>query len=184
VLAIGEVEEDQEYALLISTCAGTWRYLIGDTIRFTDKERGEILITGRTKHFLSIAGEQLSVENMNDAVKALEKDLGIHIREFTVAALPHGNYFAHQWYIGAENALDAQVIQAHLDQALKGLNKNYRRARERALKEVWIELVNPALFYQWQAQYSRLGDQQKIPRVMAKAQFESWEAFVQAQLAR
>jgi hypothetical protein len=184
VLTIGEVEEDQEYALLISTCAGAWRYLIGDTVRFTSKERSEILITGRTKHFLSVAGEQLSVENMNDAVELLEKELGVTIREFTVAALPLDNYFAHRWYIGSENNLDPTTVKEHLDNFLKSLNKNYRRARERALKEVWIELVNPELFYQWQAKYSRLGNQQKIPRVMSKEQFEGWEAFVQENHAK
>ncbi|MFM9616249.1 GH3 auxin-responsive promoter family protein, partial [Streptomyces niveiscabiei] len=65
VLMIHEIEEGKDYALLISTTAGIWRYLIGDTIRFVDKERAEIIITGRTKHFLSLVGEHLSVDNMN-----------------------------------------------------------------------------------------------------------------------
>ena len=65
VLMIHEVEENKNYAILISTNAGTWRYLIGDTIKFVDIEKNEIIITGRTKHFLSLVGEHLSVDNMN-----------------------------------------------------------------------------------------------------------------------
>ena len=66
------MEEGKEYALLLSTSAGAWRYLIGDTIRFVDKERCEIVITGRTKHFLSLVGEHLSVDNMNKAIQTGE----------------------------------------------------------------------------------------------------------------
>src|SRR2546428_14021952 len=66
-LAINQVEEGKEYALLMSTCAGAWRYLIGDVIKFTSVENAEIVITGRTKHFLSLCGEHLSVDNMNKA---------------------------------------------------------------------------------------------------------------------
>src|ERR1700733_15327954 len=71
---IHEVEEGRDYAILLSTSAGAWRYLIGDTIRFLDKERGEIIITGRTKHFLSLVGEHLSVDNMNQAIKVVSEE--------------------------------------------------------------------------------------------------------------
>ena len=88
-LTIDEVEENKEYALLLSTCAGAWRYLIGDTIKFTSKAHSEIVITGRTKHFLSICGEHLSVENMSRAVKMLCDELNVEIREFTVTGIKH-----------------------------------------------------------------------------------------------
>jgi hypothetical protein len=71
-LLINEVEEDKDYAILMSTSAGAWRYLIGDTIKFVNKERSEIIITGRTKHFLSLVGEHLSVDNMNRAIQCLD----------------------------------------------------------------------------------------------------------------
>ncbi|MBC7587043.1 MAG: GH3 auxin-responsive promoter family protein, partial [Chitinophagaceae bacterium] len=94
-LMIHEVEEGKEYALLISTTAGTWRYLIGDTLRFIDKERCEIIITGRTKHYLSLVGEHLSVENMNKAIQLVSDEMNISIPEFTVAGEPYQNFFAH-----------------------------------------------------------------------------------------
>ena len=83
VLMVQDVEEDKEYAILLSTNAGAWRYLIGDTIRFIDKKKNEIRITGRTKHFLSLVGEHLSVDNMNQAVEQVSRELeyqytGIH----------------------------------------------------------------------------------------------------------
>src|SRR5688500_9744781 len=81
-LMIHEVEEGKDYALLISTTAGAWRYLIGDTIRFVDKESCEVIITGRTKHFLSLVGEHLSVDNMNKAVQTVSEDMNIDIPEF------------------------------------------------------------------------------------------------------
>src|SRR5690606_20231362 len=97
-LLIDEVEEGKEYAILLSTCAGAWRYLIGDVIRFTSVEESEIVITGRTKHFLSLCGEHLSVDNMTRAIGMVADELNISVREFTVAGIPHDSLFAHQWY--------------------------------------------------------------------------------------
>ena len=74
-----EVEEGKDYALLLSTSAGTWRYLLGDTVRFVNKEKAEIIITGRTKHFLSLVGEHLSVDNMNHAISHVASEMNISI---------------------------------------------------------------------------------------------------------
>src|SRR5215210_3652970 len=103
VLMLHEVEEGKDYALLLSTSAGTWRYLIGDTVRFVDKERAEIIITGRTKHFLSLVGEHLSVDNMNRAVQQVSQEMNIFIPEFTVAGVPDGSFFAHRWYVACDD---------------------------------------------------------------------------------
>lgn len=92
LLLVDEVEEGKEYALLMSTNSGAWRYLIGDTIRFVDKKRSEIVITGRTKHFLSLVGEHLSVDNMNKAIEMVSNELNICIPEFTVVGLPYENF--------------------------------------------------------------------------------------------
>jgi hypothetical protein len=178
ILSIADVEEEQEYALLVSTCSGAWRYMIGDTVRFTDKARSEILITGRIKHFLSVTGEQLSVENMNEGVAQVEKELGITIREFSVSAIPYEQYFAHRWYIGTDDTLDSDAVRDKLDGTLKSLNKNYRRARERGLKQVYIELLSPSVFYRWQESNNKLGGQTKTPRVMTKDQLANWEEFI------
>ncbi len=92
---IQDVEAGKEYALLMSTNAGAWRYLIGDTIRFVDKERNEVVITGRTKHFLSLVGEHLSVENMNKAIEVVSNEMNITIPEYTVAGFPHQKVSSH-----------------------------------------------------------------------------------------
>src|SRR5215204_6634870 len=90
-LMIHEVEEGRDYALLMSTNAGAWRYLIGDTVRFVDLERNEVVITGRTKHFLSLVGEHLSVENMNKAIQLVSEEFNICIPEYTVVGYPYEN---------------------------------------------------------------------------------------------
>ncbi len=84
-----KIEEGKEYALLLSSCAGAWRYLIGDVIKFVSIEESEIIITGRTKHFLSLCGEHLSVDNMNKAIELVSNELNINIPEFAVAGIPH-----------------------------------------------------------------------------------------------
>src|SRR5690606_30169170 len=112
-------------AMLISTCAGAWRYLIGDVIKFTSKNEHEIVITGRTKHFLSLCGEHLSVDNMNKAVELVAEELDIVIKEFTVAGIPHQSLFAHQWYIGVDEPVDPGQFKALLDARLKELNDDY-----------------------------------------------------------
>ncbi len=77
---------------LLSTCAGAWRYLIGDVIKFVSLEESEIMITGRTKHFLSLCGEHLSVDNMNKAIELVSDELNIDIKEFTVAGVPYESF--------------------------------------------------------------------------------------------
>jgi hypothetical protein len=180
ILRIDEVEEGKEYAILISTCAGAWRYMIGDTIRFTDLSRHEILITGRTKFFLNVAGSQLSVEKMNAAIKMLEDDQEISIKEFLVAAVAYEGAFAHKWYIGSGDDIDVEKATSKLDAYLKDINKNYKVAREKALKKVFIEVVPPDYFYEWHADHKKMGGQTKTPRVMKEEQFTEWETFVKS----
>ncbi len=177
-LHIGQVQEGVDYALLLSTCAGTWRYLIGDTVRFTNVSRGEIVVTGRTKHFLSITGEQLSVDNMTQGVEQLAAAHNVHIPEFTVAALPDGDHFLHRWYLGVEGNLPTDGLSDQLDQLLHDLNHNYGVARTKGLRAVEVEVVSPELFYQWHTERQKAGGQTKTSRVMKAEQFEQWEAFV------
>jgi hypothetical protein len=164
--------------LLMSTNAGVWRYQIGDTIRFIDKSKSEIIITGRTQHFLSICGEHLSVMNMTDAVNQVSKDLNINILEFTVSGVEHHNFFAHKWYIGCDEPVDKTIFRDKLDTALKVLNADYETERTAVLKDVIIEIIPTSIFYQWHKKHGKMGGQNKFPRVMKKAKFEVWENFV------
>jgi hypothetical protein len=177
-LTIKEVEEGKEYALLLSTCAGAWRYLIGDVVKFTDLGNSEIVITGRTKHFLSLCGEHLSVDNMNKAISLTANELKIDINEFTVAGIPHGTLFAHHWYIGSNIYADEKVLKEKIDSHLKVINDDYRVERTSALKDVIVTVLPDGVFIDFLASKGRLGSANKFPRVMKGKLLEEWEEFI------
>lgn len=178
-LSIDQVELGVNYAMIISTVAGAWRYQIGDTVMFTDLERSEIIITGRTKHYLSVCGEHLSVDNMNEGVQEIERQLGVPVREFTVAPVNVDSFYAHKWYLGVEDELSAKAAQNILDKQLGIVNEDYAIERSSVLRAPIVEVIPLSLFYDWQRKQDKLGGQNKFPRVMQKEAFAAWEAFVQ-----
>jgi len=178
VLTLNQIEEEKEYALLISSNAGAWRYLIGDTIKFTSKKLNEIRITGRTKHFLSLCGEHLSQENMNRAVEMMCNQLNITVKEFTVAGIKHGSMFAHKWYLGTDDDLQPEVAREIIDNNLKTLNDDYRVERIEAIKDVIVEILPAGVFYQWMHDHGKEGAQNKFPRVIKAKQYEEWEEYL------
>jgi len=177
-LSMSEVEENKDYALLMSTNAGAWRYLVGDTIKFIDKRYAEIQITGRTKHFLSICGEHLSQENMNRAIELLQDELNIEIKEFTVHAFRHKNMFAHRWYLGTNDPLDPQLAAQKIDQFLKDLNDDYRVERMEAVQDVFVEILPPATFIAYMEMKGKTGSANKFPRVLKNERIPEWENFL------
>ena len=181
-LTLAEVEPGVDYVLIISTVSGAWRYLIGDTIAFTDVEKAEIKITGRTKFFLNVVGSQLSVNKMEVALREMEEKFDIKIPEFTLAAVKIDDEFYHHWYLGTETAIDAAEIANALDEALKEANKNYAVARSKALKGVKVNTVNPEIFHEWNAKNKKKGGQVKMEKVMDEEKFAEWERFVKTQV--
>ena len=179
-LSLLEVDDNTDYALLISTCSGAWRYLIGDVIRFTNLKNCEIEITGRTKHFLSLCGEHLSVDNMNRALELTSDDLGVSLIEFTVTGIPHPDgYFAHQWYIGYDgNSLEAEVVKNTIDSHLKILNDDYRTERTAALRDIYVNLIPNDLFIAWMEKTGHFNAQTKFPRVLKNEKLADWKAFI------
>lgn len=179
-IGLSEVETNQDYVLVISTVSGAWRYLIGDTIEFTDVERAEIKITGRTKFFLNTVGSQLSVNKMDAAMKVLEEKFNTTIPEYTICAKRgEDDEFYHYWYLGSERVdVDEQAISNALDEALKEANKNYKVARSKALKGVKVKVISPEKFYDWNALNKKKGGQVKMERVMNEDKFKDWEAFI------
>jgi hypothetical protein len=177
-LHIGEVEEDKPYALLLTTCAGAWRYLIGDVIQFTSKEKSEIIIVGRTKHYLSLTGEHLSIDNMNRAIELVADELNVDVREFSVAGIPYDGLFAHQWYIGCDAAVDEETFAEKLDEHLKELNDDYATERISALKKVKVKILPTQTFIDWLQSHGKMGGQHKFPRVLKKNQLEDWLEFL------
>ena len=178
------MEEGKDYAILISTAAGAWRYLIGDTIRFTDKDKSEIIITGRTKHYLSLVGEHLSVDNINQAIQFVSEDLNISIPEFTVAGVPHGLFFAHQWYVASDSDVDPLLLRDKLDENLKCLNDDYAVERKSALRDVSVKVLSPDTFIEFMRSTGKEGGQHKFPRVLKGKLLKDWQSFLEKENTR
>jgi len=176
------VEEGKDYALLISTSAGTWRYLIGDTVKFTDKKRCEVVITGRTKHFLSLVGEHLSVDNMNKAIQSVSEELNISIPEYTVVGKPYGSFFAHHWYIATDDKVNSEELRLRIDAKLKELNDDYAVERKSALREIFLDVLHEERFMEFMRLKGKIGGQHKFPRVLKGRMLEDWNKFMKGEL--
>jgi len=181
VLDFRDIVENKDYALIASTPAGAWRYMIGDTIKFTSKEKMEIKITGRTKYWLNVVGSQLSEEKLNAAIKALNEATDAQVKEFTVGAIPteDGKDYYHQWIIGLENG---ELTEEHaidiIDTHLQKVNKNYKVARAKALKGVKAKVVPATKLYDFLEQSKKKGGQIKFPKVMGSEKLEELLAFL------
>jgi hypothetical protein len=175
---IHEIEEGKDYAILISTAAGAWRYLIGDTIRFINKENAEIIITGRTKHFLSLVGEHLSVDNMNKAIQLVSEELNLSIPEYCVTGEPVGSFFGHHWYVACDQNINKIVLANKIDEKLILLNDDYAIERKSALKEVRITVLKEEAFMTFLTTKGKIGGQHKFPRVLKGALLEEWKLFI------
>ncbi|MGI8598165.1 MAG: GH3 family domain-containing protein [Chitinophagaceae bacterium] len=177
-LLVHEVELGKDYALLMSTNAGAWRYLIGDTVRFVNLERHEVVITGRTKHFLSLVGEHLSVENMNKSIELVSNELNISIPEYTVVGFPYQNMFAHKWYIACNDDVDADVLIKKIDTHISKLNDDYAVERGSALKNIFVQILPEEVFLKFMETKGKLGSQHKFPRVMKGKMLQDWNDFL------
>jgi hypothetical protein len=179
---IDEIEEGRDYAILLSTSAGAWRYLIGDTVRLVDRERSEVIITGRTKHFLSLVGEHLSVDNMNKAIKVVSEEMNICIPEYTVVGEPFGSFFAHHWYVACNEAVNAEVLRSKIDARLSELNDDYAVERKSALKEVFLDVLPEDRFMGFMKAKGKIGGQHKFPRVLKGKMLEDWKKYLKGEL--
>jgi hypothetical protein len=179
VLTLEETAENTEYVLLISTVSGAWRYMIGDTVTITDKKRSEIRISGRTKHYLNVVGEQLSVQKLNLAIEKLEHALDIEIKEFTAATVFENERFVMKWIVGTDKEIDVANAAEIIDKELCDNNKNYAVARTKALKGVEVEAIPVEQFYNWSEEFKKLGGQAKIPRVMKEEEFSELREYLQ-----
>lgn len=177
-LTINEVEEKVGYAILVSTNAGSWRYMIGDVIEFVNKQRCEIMIKGRTKHFLSLVGEHLSQDNMNQAIDHVSNVMKLDINEFTVAGIHYENRFAHHWYIGCDEPVDKDKILNMIDEHLKRINDDYRVERMESINELFIDVLPTHVFYDFMEKMGKIGGATKFPRVLKGARYDEWVAFI------
>lgn len=173
VLTFDQIKEDEDYALLISTPAGAWRYMIGDTIKFSDVGSLEMTISGRTKFFLNVVGSQLSEDKINAAIQTLCEQSGIQIDEFCVSALKDddGRHY-HQWVLSSDDEGQEESMADSLDQILSDLNKNYAVARSKALSDIKVKCVQTSRFYEALSGDKEQGGQLKTPKVMPPEQMK------------
>lgn len=169
-LTLDEVEVGQNYAVMISTNGGLWRYMIGDTIEFTSTKPYLFKITGRTKSFINAFGEELIVDNAEKALDVACKLTGAQIADYTAAPVYFGdnNTGAHEWFIEFEAAPSdmADFVKA-LDDNLKKVNSDYeaKRSYNLSLGEPIIRVVPKGAFNAWMKSVGRLGGQNKVPRL-------------------
>jgi len=165
-LLIDQVKMNEDYALVISSCAGAWRYIIGDVIQFTHLDPPRIKITGRVKFFMNVVGSQLSEEKMNAAVSHLGQELSQDINAFMLTCKSINDEYHHVWTLVCDDTLDCQKCSVVLDEFLKGVNKNYKVARGKALKGVIVRTMTNEEYNAFLDGKKKLGGQVKIPKVM------------------
>lgn len=170
VLSIGDVELNKNYALVISTNAGLWRYLIGDTVMFTGEKPYRIKITGRTKHFINAFGEEVIIDNAEKALKSACRETGAIINEYTAGPvfMTGESKGAHQWIIEFEKEPDdALRFASILDKTLQELNSDYeaKRYKDITLEQLHLITAPRGTFYNWMKNRGKIGGQNKIPRL-------------------
>ncbi|QYJ68629.1 GH3 auxin-responsive promoter family protein [Flavobacterium litorale] len=170
VISLADVELNKNYAIVITTNAGLWRYLIGDTVRFTSVSPYRIKITGRTKHHINVFGEELMIENTDKAVAKACKATGTEVIDYTVAPIfmEGKEKGAHEWVVEFKTPpKNPEAFRTILDEALQSVNSDYeaKRYNNMTLNPLVLNVARPKLFYDWLKAQDKLGGQHKIPRL-------------------
>jgi phenylacetate-coenzyme A ligase PaaK-like adenylate-forming protein len=170
VVRLADVELHKNYAVVITTNAGLWRYLIGDTVRFTSINPYRMKITGRTKHHINVFGEELMVENTDKAIAKACELTGTEVSDYTVAPIfmEGKEKGAHEWIVEFGKApQDVEKFRQVLDETLQSLNSDYeaKRYNNMTLNPLVLNVARPKLFYDWLKAQDKLGGQHKIPRL-------------------
>ena len=169
-IPLWEVKKNVNYAVVISTNAGLWRYLVGDTVKFVCLKPYRIRITGRTKHFINVFGEELIIENAEEALSLAAKKFELSIINYTVGPvfMRKNSKGRHEWLIEfAKPPRNINSFSEFLDEKLKELNSDYeaKRYKNITLKKPLITIAKTNLFYKWLSLKNKLGGQNKIPRL-------------------
>ncbi|MEN8886198.1 MAG: GH3 auxin-responsive promoter family protein [Winogradskyella sp.] len=170
IIPLSDVELNKNYAVIITTNAGLWRYKIGDTIRFVSINPHRIKVSGRTKHHINAFGEELIIENAEDALKKVCKLTASEIVDYTAAPIfmRGKEKGAHEWIIEFKTPpKDMAHFEMLFDDALKSLNSDYeaKRFNDITLNKPKIHSARPNLFYDWLKKNNKLGGQHKVPRL-------------------
>lgn len=169
-VGLSKVETGKNYALVITTNGGLWRYIVGDTIQFTSTHPYRIKVSGRLKHFINAFGEELIVDNSDKAIALACEQTGAVVNEYTAAPVyfSHSGNGAHEWLIEFEKEpVGLNDFVYELDTALKNLNSDYEAKRHKniALRLPFVRPVPKGTFHKWLQQKGKLGGQHKVPRL-------------------
>ena len=176
IIRLADVELFKNYAVVITTNSGLWRYLIGDTVRFTSLNPYRIRVSGRTKHHINVFGEELMVENTDQAIAKACQLTQTEVVDYTVAPIfmDGKEKGAHEWMIEfKQNPKDVVLFQKILDETIQSLNSDYeaKRYNNMTLNPLVINLARPHLFYDWLKERDKLGGQHKIPRLSNQREY-------------
>ena len=176
IIRLADVELFKNYAIVITTNSGLWRYLIGDTVRFTSLNPYRIRVSGRTKHHINVFGEELMVENTDQAIAKACQLTQTEVIDYTVAPIfmEGKEKGAHEWMIEfKQNPSDLAQFQKIVDDTLQSLNSDYeaKRHNNMTLNPLVINLARPQLFYDWLKERDKLGGQHKIPRLSNQREY-------------
>ena len=176
VLPLWEVEVGKNYAMLISTSCGLWRYMIGDTVRFTSKDPYKIVISGRTKHFINAFGEELIVDNAEKGLQKACAETGAQVQEYTAAPvfMDSNAQCRHQWLIEfAKEPESLEKFTEILDLSLQQINSDYeaKRYKNKTMQQLEIVVARKNLFNDWLKSKGKLGGQHKVPRLSNSRQY-------------
>jgi hypothetical protein len=169
-IGLSQVELNKNYALVISTNGGLWRYLLGDTIQFTSLKPFKIKVTGRLKHFMNAFGEEVIIDNADKAIAVAADKTGAVVNDYTAAPIFFGekNNGAHEWLIEFEiPPADLKEFSMQLDEALKSVNSDYeaKRYKNIALGPPVVHSLKQGIFNKWLKSKGKLGGQHKVPRL-------------------
>ena len=167
---IDNVELNTDYAIVISTNGGLWRYVIGDTIRFTSRNPHRFIISGRTKHYINAFGEELMIANAEYGLRKACEQTGAEIREYTAAPVFMNiqEQGCHQWLVEfSKQPSSATLFVEVLDNALREVNSDYdaKRYKNITLATPQLTMARDGLFYDWLKSKDKLGGQNKVPRL-------------------
>lgn len=176
VLPLWAVEPGVNYAIVISTSCGLWRYIIGDTVKFTQTNPYKFIITGRTKHFINAFGEELIVDNAEKGLAVACNATGADIKDYTAAPvfMDDAGKCRHQWLIEFAHAPEnLEEFATILDRSLQTINSDYeaKRHKDITLQKLEIVVARPGLFESWLKGKGKLGGQHKIPRLSNNRQY-------------
>jgi hypothetical protein len=176
VIPLSEVEVGKNYAIIVTTNAGLWRYKIGDTVTFTSTSPYRIKVTGRTKHFINVFGEELIIENTDKAIKIATQKTQTEIVDYTAAPIfmEGKSKGAHEWIIEFKTPpKDLRGFVEFLDNSLKALNSDYeaKRYNNITLNIPKVHVAQKGLFHKWMKKNNKLGGQHKVPRLSNSRQF-------------